>query len=286
MRELIKPISILYDGRDADEHRVDGLQLGQSLSGLSKVYNSIGHFHFHQDYRTSEHSKIRIQVGPPQEGSFYYLIYLMFTHGSLPTYPELFFQAAELVIPNLFKAMIALKSGRKNEVELCLEAMEKSRTDYVRLAETTLRHQQKAQENLFKSIEHLTAQNNRALAEAATPVGKSVKTITQIHENIDPILIDAPIAEALRAPETILVGETRQYCGVFTAIDKNTGNFKFEEKGSQNKLLGKITDPNIGIPKNIYTHSFDTATEVEITAKPTFKEDGELHKLFVSDAKI
>ena len=80
------------------------------------------------------------------------------------------------------------------------------------------------------------------------------------------------------------MGEVSTYRGTVTALDTKTGTFKFEEAESGLELRGKITDPNLGVAQNVYSHALDTKEQITLTAKPTFREGGEVHKLFVSDA--
>jgi hypothetical protein len=50
-------------------------------------------------------------------------------------------------------------------------------------------------------------------------------------------------------------------------------------------VSGKITDPALAIPGSVYTSALDRGLPLKVTAKPTLK-DGEIHTLYVSDAKL
>jgi len=285
LKDLIKPIPLRFKGGAADEHRIDSLQLGQSLIGISKIYNSIGHLHFHGEFQYSEHSQIRMHASPPKTGSIFYLLYMMLLHGKLAVYPELYFEAAEVIIPTFFKAIIGKKSGQDQLVERCLNLIEKQQHDYARLAESSQEIAKQTNGRLFNVLDQMVSRNGTALSEVASSVGRSIDEIEQVPNSVEPILIDAPVAEALRAPEELRVGELEKYIGKITMIDKETGSFKFTESKTGSRISGKITDPVVRTPENIYTHAVDTDTLIEMTAKPTYKESGDLHKIFVSDGK-
>lgn len=292
MSELIRPIKVSFDGKEADYHRMDAVHLGASLQDIAKVYNSIGHMHFHLEMKQSHHSHVRVQVGPPERGSLFYFVYLMLLHGELAVFPELYFEAAEICVPELFKALIAKKTGQQALLEKSLELIDRQQHNYAQLAEkmhedhvNTQSRMMDQQDTLLRLVDKLATNNNKALSEVAAPVGKSVDEVKQIPNNSEPIVIDAAIAEALRSPEEMKVGDVKTYFGVFAMIDKTSGRFKFVEKESGETLKGQITDPAVSIPENIYTHALDSAKLLEVTAKPLLKEDGSLHNIYISDAR-
>ncbi|MER8433909.1 hypothetical protein [Mesorhizobium caraganae] len=284
-RMLIEPVKLYFDGRDADEHRMDALLLGQSLSGIARIYNSVGHFYFHGQFRTSEHTDIRVQVGPPKPGSIFYLIYMLLIHGKLAVYPELLFELAELAVPEFIKAMIAKKTGQPEMLGKALDVIDRQNERYHEMVRVGQDNGMRTQEQLVEVIQHLVSQNRGPMSDMAAPVGKTVNEIRQIPPKSDPILIDAPTAESLRSPEEVTVGDLQQFRGVVVALDTRTGTLKFEEQKTGREYRGRITDPSLMVPQNVYSHALDTKLPITITAKPTIKEDGEIHKLFVSDAR-
>ena len=284
-RLLIDPVKIEFSGGDANAHRMDALLLGQSLSGTARIYNSIGHFYFHGERRTSEHSSIRVQAGPPKPGSIFYLIYMLVMHGRMAVYPELLFSLAEFGVPALVRAIIAKKTGQKAIMEKALDVIDRQNERYHEMVRATQQNDMRTREQMLAVIQQLASQNRGPMSDMAAPVGKTVNEIKQIPPDKEPIIIDAPMAESLRSPEEVTVGESQKYRGTFIALDTKTGAFKFEESGTGLEFKGRITDPGLMVPQNVYSHALDTKEAIAITAKPTIKEDGEVHKLFVSDAK-
>jgi hypothetical protein len=283
-RELIEPVKISFSGGDASNHRMDALLLGQSLSGIARVYNAVGHLHFDRQLRSSEHSKIRVQVGPPEPGSIFYLLYMLMVHGRMAVYPELFFALAEFAIPEFIKAMIGKKTGQTELLEKALAVIEKMHADHHELAMVGQENDRNTHDQLFSLVGKLVDQNRGPLADMAAPIGKTADEIRQIAHNSEPIVIDAPIAESLRSPEEVTVGKNQVMRGTITALDLKNGTFKFEQEKTQVEYRGKITDPALAVPQNVYSHALNTKNVISITAKPTIRENGEIHKLFVSDA--
>jgi hypothetical protein len=290
-KSLAQPIKIEFAGYDADSHKMDAVLLGKSLSGLGRLYNGVGHFHFNQEIRSAAHSDVKVQIGPPEQGSIFYLLYVLMVHGRMAVYPEILFELVELAIPTLVRAIIAKKTGQTNELQKCLEIIQKQNemieNQNIRSHELALSAQQasdKREDRYLSVIEKLTEINRKPLADLAAPVGKTVRSLTQKPRDAEPIFIDSPTAESLRSPEQITVGSVTQMAGSITALDTTNGHFKFLESTSNVEYRGNITDPALKVPQNIYSHALDTKKEICLVAKPTIRENGEIHKLFASDA--
>lgn len=282
-RSLIDPVKLEFVGRDADAHRMDALLLGKSLSGVARVYNSVGHYHFHRQIKSSAHSEVRVQVGPPKNGSIFYLIYMLLVHGRLAVYPELLFSLAELAIPAFVKAMIAKETGQSQQMDKALDIIQQQSAQYHELAMAARESDDKVREGLLDVVKALAASNRGALADMAAPVGRTVNEVKQIPRDAEPIVIDEPTAVSLRSRDEVKVGDIAKFRGVLKAVDTKTGSFRLEVDGGH-EYRGKITDPALIAPQNFYTHALDTQELVTITAKPTLNEDGSIHRLFVSDA--
>ena len=81
------------------------------------------------------------------------------------------------------------------------------------------------------------------------------------------------------------MGDQNTYHARLFAVDKAAGTCRVEIEGmTAGKLIrGRITDPVLGQPGNIYTHSLDADQTVIVTAKPVIKE-GEIATLYISNA--
>lgn len=92
-----------------------------------------------------------------------------------------------------------------------------------------------------------------------------------------------PLAEVFKAKEELTVGDQTMYRAKLLAVDKAAGTCRVEIEGAEKLVRGKITDPVLATPGNVYTHSLDTDHFVMITAKPVIR-DGEISTLYISNA--
>jgi hypothetical protein len=278
MQYLIEPVRLSFHGRDADRHRMDALWLGQSLQGTAKVYNSVAHFLFLEQVKASSRTSIRVQVGPPKEGSIFYLIYMLMTWGHLPVFPDAFYDLAELAVPEFVKSMIAKTTGQDALVEKMIEQNHE-------LLKAFQERGFKTEDRLLDMIEKLALQNRGALADMSAAVGRTASRSVYASPKVDPFEIDEATADALRSKKDLRVGEMVTIRGVLSKVDKKTGAFRLQEMDSGREITGRITDPSLYVIGNIYTHALDTALPIVVSGKPTLDEKGEIQKLFVSDAK-
>lgn len=279
-----EPFLLSYDGRDADQHTADALYIGQSIQGTARLYNSIIGWHFHGRILTPALQDIRVHVGPPKDGSLLYMIYLMMVHGKMAVYPEVFFELAQFLLPAFVKALIAKRSGQEKVVEKMADAMLEMYQRHDEFAKQVHSDHVRTQDKLLGVIEALADANRRPLADMSAPVGRTVKQVEHFKNLPQPVVVDEPIAEALRAPEGAVVGELEKYAGKLVAVDTVTGACKLLLNDSTKPIKGKITDPALSLPENVYTHALDTQSHVTVTAKPVSK-NGKVSTLYVSDAK-
>lgn len=283
--EIARPVTLTFNGGDADNHYVDAAYLGQSLHGTAKLYNSVAHYWYQGQIPRRLVPEIRIAVGPPEDGCLTYVIWFMVVHGRLALYPQLLFQLADLAIPNFVKAVFARKAGRPNEMEKALDVIRDLAQQNTDLARTVHADDLQDKKQLFGIVEKLMDVNQRSFKELAAPVGPSVKSITHFKgDDSGSFTIDEPIADAMRASTDLEVGDLTTYRARFVGVDKAAGSCRVEIEGREGFVRGRITDPGLAIPLNPYTHALDTGTAVILTGKPVMK-DGEIKTLYISDVK-
>lgn len=281
----VEPFRLSYQGYDADGHTADAIYIGQSIQGTARVYNALVNWHFAGRPVHPLAQSIKIHVGSPQDGSLLYMLYLMMVHGKFAVYPELIFELASLAIPLWLKAIIARRSGQSKEVEKAVDAMlemYKLHNDYAKQVQAD-HMQDKA--HLYALLEKLAVSAQKPLADMAAPIGRTVKQLEHFSGSPLPIVVDEPVAEALRSKEEAVVGEAQTLIGRIVAVDKVTGAGKLHVEGQGSPTRAKITDPSLSIPENAYTHALDTETKISVTAKPVSKS-GSVSTLYISDAKI
>jgi hypothetical protein len=72
-------------------------------------------------------------------------------------------------------------------------------------------------------------------------------------------------------------------CERISVINTKTGHCELTIQGIAGPVKGKISDPVLRQPKNIYTKALQEHVPLLISAKPVEK-DGEIRRLYISDA--
>ena len=98
--------------------------------------------------------------------------------------------------------------------------------------------------------------------------------------------IDEIVAEAIRI-DNASIGDLTKYNGRLVMIDRSTFSCRveIEDIDQVRKINGKIIDPVIAYPGNMYTKSFSDNERIEIEAKPLLR-DSEIISLYISNARI
>jgi hypothetical protein len=118
-----------------------------------------------------------------------------------------------------------------------------------------------------------------------TPIGNTCVSITQFTGTANAAVIDEPEAEVIRGDPEMEVDSMREFqCRQITEVNIRTGHCIVEVEGFDGQLPGKISDPALEQPNNVYTRALNGKTPFVITAKPV-KREGVLHKLYISDAR-
>jgi hypothetical protein len=130
-------------------------------------------------------------------------------------------------------------------------------------------------------VEQLVAENRRPLREFPDPIGKSVRLI-QVGSK-DPIVIDEPSAEVLRSHEPLKLGDDVEYDVAIEGVFKTNGACRVRLLNNNKIVSGKISDPALEEPNNIYTRALNEGGTLHVKAKPTLKH-GQIRTLYITEA--
>lgn len=296
--ELARPLPLEFDGGDADEHRIDAQKLGRALAGIGKLYRSVNHFYFTGQIPLQiRKPEVRILVGPPREGSITYALWVLIAHGRLPLYPELLAEFADACAPQIIKAVIAKRAGQPRIAEKAMDIVadiakdnaeiSKRLLDYNLLVEAGHQERDRTDRDekakLLAIVERLAQTNGSAMTEMVAPIGPSTRTLTHFKGQSAEYIIDEPAADAIRAKGDLEVLDETTIKVRIEAVDKIARTCKIVSDEWSHPVKGKITDPVLDTPENVYTHALDTGAEILVTGKPVLK-DGILHVYYVSNA--
>jgi hypothetical protein len=289
---LLPAFQLAYRGNDAEKHQLDAVQAGKSIAGTARLYNSVLHFSFHgripaRNYRPY----IRTYTQAPRAGCLELTLIAATLYDQINAYPVIVQKAVEFIFPKLLKAIFASRTKQSAEMMKTLEIIHdqsKQRhaevTQSLSLAQTAIGAIAADKAQLFGLVQQLTNNNRAAMAEMVSPIGYSCRTLTHFDKTPMAQVIDEPMAESMRSQEELEVGTQAIFKGIILGVDKVTGACRVKLIENGQEIRGKITDPALQSTHNIYTAALDTADQVTLTAKPILK-NGELSKLFISDAK-
>jgi hypothetical protein len=299
MSDFADPLSLQYDGWDAEEHRVDAQRLGLSLQGVARIYRITYHFYLTGQLPTRlTNPDVRILVGPPTPGSLSYAVWVLMEHGRLVAYPQLLADFADLCVPEFIKAMLAKRGGRSKDMsdaidkiyDLAKENIEinKRLVDFAREVHQgqleARREDRIDKERLLGVVERLSQRTSSAMIDMVAPVGHSTRMLTNSKGQEAEFVVDEPTADVIRAKGDLEVLDEVRMKVKLGAVDTIARTCKITAPEFDRPIKAKITDPALMLPRNVYTHALDHAETVIITGKPAHK-DGELYLFYISDAK-
>lgn len=289
---LFTPVELRFIGGDADKHHLDVEQFGKSVMGTAKLYNTAAHLFYtggipsgRTIYKIKMHTSAEIKESSVSIG-----IYAAMVMGEMAIYPKLWGDIAGMVIPDFVKAIYSKLVKRDNEVIQIYNKMteaiqvenDRNRQHAERITQLSYQTILRSQDNFLQTIEAVSNNSRAAARDSVETIGRSSKGIEHHSKNGQIIGLDQPIADALRSKEEMTVADKQEFTGRLLGVDTVTGVCKFEVGDTTFK--GRITDPSLQVPQNIYTHSLDTQEAVTIIAKPTLK-GSQIHQLYISDAR-
>lgn len=296
MPEVIQPFALTYIGNDADRHELNAQSLGISLIGAAKLYNAVAHYCAfgyvpHGNYKKEFQCYAKI----PKDGSYEYFLYIAAIAQEYNLYGEFSKEAMGFVFANVIDALKGhwTKPGETGKVvehlTNALIEQSKDRKDVEIVLANGIIH---ANDNmaslhgkLIDTLPQLADATRPSAKELVTPVGNTCKKIEQFSNTSLVVPISEPEAEVIRGDEDYEVDEMQNFnCNRITEVDIENGHCKLDIEGLDHMVIGKIDDPIIHTPNNIYTRALNEQKPFTITAKPV-KKQGIIHRLYISDAK-
>jgi len=295
MQEIITPFSLRYDGNATDEHVIDALQFGKSLTGAARIYNATAHYClFGEVPKVNFRKEFTTFVSVPKEGCYDALVIIAALAPQNLIFAEL---GKEALAQVFFKTIAALKSlWTTNDSEAIVQELGKGLIDVANEnAEVTKilangiiqsnNNLSSLHEKLIETLPKLASSLRPSARELVTPIGKSCKTISQFHGTLSASEIDEPEADVIRSKDDLTIEEMTDFvCTAITEINRNTCHCEMMVEGFNGIMKGTISDPVLSKPGNVYTQSLDQQTPFKFSAKPV-KKDGEIHRFYISDAE-
>ena len=222
-------------------------------------------------------------VGPSKENGLLQELIAAMNSGLMPVLSPILLKTAKIVIEKLFDAVVKSALNQKSEAATAIEVVH----------DLAMRHQEFAQQVhaghmqdkvWLQDVVGQLLNENRLVRQVPEPVGRSVRQMI-VGGTGQGTLIDEPSAEVLRSTVEMEVGDTAMYEVEIEGVFKTNGACRVRLLDGGRVVAGKITDPALDTPGNKYTAALNEGAVLRVTAKPTLK-DGELHRLFISDAEL
>lgn len=297
MQEIIPPFTLKYDGNDADRHEMDAYQYGLSVLGAAKIYNSVAHYCVTGIVPSGNYRKqISCYTRAPKESSFANEFYLVVTAQQYGLFNEVIKKSLSFLFfkfSGIIKDFWVGKSTKDEFVEKLAEAIIKRSEkdhDLMELLINGLLADNKRlsdlHEKLIITLPELAEKTRKSARDLVTPVGSSCKELTQFSGTDNGSKIDEADAEAIRSTEDLEVKDMQTFrCEKIQELNISTGHCELKIEGIEGIVKGKISDPALETPHNVYTKALDGQLPFDFQAKPVERK-GRIQKLFISDASL
>lgn len=293
---IVTPFSVTYDGNDAEQNVINAQSLGESIIGASKLYTAVTHFCMFGNIPRGNYKKeFNCYAKPPIEGSYEYLMLLAALSNEWAMHQDIYKEGLKYLFPRIIDSIkkIWLKPGDTEKVtEMFVELMKEQSRNNASLNTVLANGLIKANDNLaslhgklidtLPQIAESTRSHGRMLV---TPVGNTCTSLSQFSKTDQEIIITEPEAEVIKGGQDMEVDEVQKFsCKRIREVNEINGHCILELEGFDGLIVGKIGDPLLQSPNNVYTKSLNNHAAFTISAKPV-KRNGTLHKLYISDAR-
>lgn len=274
---------IRFDGLDASDHMLDMRRLGESLVGLDRVVN-VGMLSLanHRLPKRGERFPLVVRAQAPHEGSVeIYGDLAPAVAVGLPLVHEMFNTAAGELAWRWITWVFNMTGGRTQDADPhFVELMELTKEIHKGRAESEAANR----EFLLEVLREVTP----ATRSAVSAVGRSANTVAFRggEDGSVETVIDVPMADAIRSSEKLEVGDMEQFVVRVDGLIHHGRQLKIEHPDEPNHFISaEVRDPAFSEPDNVYLQAMNVMGRLEVTAKPTRKQDGRLHRLYIMDAK-
>ncbi|WP_293006894.1 hypothetical protein [Nitrosomonas sp.] len=293
---IVSPMSITYEGNDADRHIINAQALGESIIGASKLYSSVAHYcSFGFIPRGKYKKEFFCFAGVPREGSYEYFLYIAAIAQEYNLHNEAYKASISYIFSKVIGAVKNIwikRSETEKVVENLTEALREQAQIDSNIQSQLINSLTKANDNLaslhsklINTIPKLADATRPYGKQLVAPIGNSCRIIKQFENEEFEVVIDEPEAEAIRNGYETEVEDMKSYqCRRITEVNIVTGHCIMQINGFNGLVPGKISDPAISQPNNVYTRALNNNSSFEIFAK-IVKRDGAIVRLFVSDAR-
>jgi hypothetical protein len=294
--EIVEPFLLKYEGGDADRHIVEADTFGLSIVGGARYYTAVAHYCFfgfvpYGHYKRSFACYAR-SARPASVEQWLFIAPII--AGEFALHQAMYRAGISYIFRKVCDGVLKLWTTPK-EIQAVVERLAAALEEQARVNADV---QTQLAMGLVRSNDNLASLHAKlietlpALAAATrshgvrlvAPVGRTCKEIVQFADTPSESRITEADAEVIRGGGDMEVDSVADYqVNRIREINLKTGHCIVEVEGI-GEVRGKITDPSLEQPSNVYTSALDKHVGCSVQAKAV-RKDGEIHRLFISDAK-
>jgi len=272
---LVKPdpLTITYNGLDADRHEIEVNDLSASLKGLGRIIGVVGTFAItHKLVQHSDARPIKVLVGPPKEGSvtFQAIMEWVDQHSTISG-------ITSGLIVTLVGYVITKAAGQREEMKHLRALAEEAIRQLGSRDETVI-------SRLLDTVDKMADTLKPSARQAVKPIGSSASTLAVGGSTAASpvVIVDKAMRDAIDAETPPEIGEEVQIRIRFSEMNLDSKACRLAiDTNADQRYAGEITDPEVLVPNNVYATAFAAQTFLTVRAKPTLKS-GDIEKWYIS----
>lgn len=268
-------VPITYDGKAAEEHKIDLHALGSSLQGVARILAVASHFVVTGEYAKQFGAQaVKVYAKEPQAKCFEVSTIIEFVKQN-----QIFSGFAGVLFTSIVSYIVAKAGGNREEMKLLSERLEQAIKELGNRDQNVI-------DRMMSTIEKMADALRPAVRSAVEPVGEECDTLTIGHKtDRHRTVIDKATRDAILAGDSTTITDLRDWEVVFTELDKEsqTGKVRIIGDETNARVRAEVNDPAFLLSDNKYLQSYAHDAVVTVKAKALLK-DGEIDKLYVSDA--
>jgi hypothetical protein len=273
--DLFEPFHIRYDGLDAENHQMELLRLGESMTGAAKMLGTVGNFALTGKFvRKTPALSVRVLTAPPERACYEIVaVIVAAVYSALPLSPASMTKLVEQIV----KYILAKYGGRPKEADMAIEL---ARVAITEMGSTSRAHADVA----IRAIEAVAESQRINARLLVSPIGETCETLTIGHPGRGPMIVDRSMKEAINAEQAVEILDEATYEITISEIDllRRSCKLSLVKDDDEQRYDGEITDPIIEMPHNAYAVAVAERAVLRIRAKAQIR-DGDFHKFYISN---
>ncbi|WP_147293980.1 hypothetical protein [Ciceribacter selenitireducens] len=266
-----------FEGDEADRHRLPMRHLGAALVGIDGIVNQ-GLFVFAYGRPAPKRRRFELQLSTeePKSGSVEIIAILKDSQWVLPLLRD-FVVSGGIEISKHFLSYVLLRfGGRPTEANKHMEALLQMNRDHL---DARNQNDEQWRQTFLAVVDRLAPQAKQVVA----PVGNGAGTL-QLIDGVSPsLVVDEPMADAIRARQGDQVGDMTSIEIQVDGVIHHSRQLKIQHPDGEGRFItAEIRDPLFTELPNPYAEAAAAMSSIRVMAKPVYR-NGELFKLYVMD---